>query len=78
MENIEILSLKVKKMAERLKKLNDENLRLKAETDFLRKESELNGKKISEYVILKENAENAAVKIERILKKIDTVKARRS
>ena len=75
MGNIEILSLKVKKAAEKLKKLSDENLRLKAEVDFLRKESEINGKKISEYAILKANAESAAVKIERILKKIDTVKA---
>ncbi|MCL2335683.1 MAG: hypothetical protein FWC57_06430 [Endomicrobia bacterium] len=74
MGNIEILSLKVKKAAERLKKLNDENLRLKAEVEFLRKESEINGKKIGEYAALKANAESAAVKIERILKKIDTIR----
>lgn len=74
MGNIDILAVKVKKTAEKLKKLNDENLRLKAEVNFLRKENENNRKKISEYSILKENAENAAVKIERILKKIDTVK----
>lgn len=75
MGNLEILSIKVKKAAEKLKKLNDENLRLKAEISFLRKENENNRKKIGEYAILKENAANAAVKIERILKKIDTVKA---
>ncbi len=75
MGNLEILSVKVKKVSEKLKKLNDENLRLKAEVDFLRKENELNRKKIGEYSLLKENAENAAVKIERILKKIDTAKA---
>ncbi|MDR1196567.1 MAG: hypothetical protein LBL00_08865 [Endomicrobium sp.] len=75
MGNLEILYIKVKKAAEKLKKLNDENLRLKAEISFLRKENENNRKKIGEYAILKENAANAAVKIERILKKIDTVKA---
>lgn len=74
MGNLEILSVKVKKASEKLKKLNDENLRLKAEVGFLRKENELNRKKIGEYAILKADAESAAVKIERILKKIDTVK----
>ena len=76
MGNLDILAVKVKKKAEKLKKLTDENLRLKAEVDFLRKENELNRKKVSEYAVLKENSENAAVKIERILKKIDTVKVR--
>ena len=74
MVNLEILSVKVKKTAERLKKLQDENLRLKAEVDFLRKENDDNRKKIGEYALLKENTANAVVKIERILKKIDTVK----
>mgnify|MGYP000962213750 CR=1 FL=1 len=74
MGNLEILSVKVKKTAERLKKLQDENLRLKAEVDFLRKENDDNRKKIGEYALLKENTANAVVKIERILKKIDTVK----
>ncbi|MCL1971589.1 MAG: hypothetical protein FWG57_01195 [Endomicrobia bacterium] len=74
MGNIEILSLKIKKASEQLKKLNNENLRLKAEVDFLRKENENNRKKIGEYAILKENAADAATKIERILKKIDTAK----
>ncbi len=74
MGNLEILSVKVKKAAEKLKKLNEENLRLKAEVEFLRKENELNRQKVSEYTILKANTESAAVKIERILKKIDTAK----
>lgn len=74
MGNLEILSVKVKKTAERLKKLQDENLRLKAEVDFLRKENDDNRKKIGEYALLKGNTANAVVKIERILKKIDTVK----
>ena len=74
MGNLEILSVKVKKTTERLKKLQDENLRLKAEVDFLRKENDDNRKKIGEYALLKENTANAVVKIERILKKIDTVK----
>lgn len=76
MGNLEILSLKVKKTAEKLKKLNDENLRLKAEINFLRKENENNRKKLGEYAVLKENAASAAVKIERILKKIDTAKVK--
>jgi len=74
MNNMEILSAKIKKTAERMKKINNENLRLKAENDFLRKENDLNRKKAGEYAVLKDNAQEAVVKIERILKKIDTVK----
>ena len=74
MENIAVLALKVQKMAECLKKSKDENLRLKTELGYLRKEVEENKKKISMYVVLKEKNERAALKIERILKKIDTLK----
>ncbi|AKL97587.1 hypothetical protein [Endomicrobium proavitum] len=74
MDNFDVLSAKIKKTAEKLKRLNNENLRLKAENEFLRKESELNRQKSGEYAVLKDNAKEAVVKIERILKKIDTVK----
>jgi len=70
--SIDILSIKIKSAAEKYKKLKEENLMLKAENNFLRKENERSKKSLGEYAALKENAENAAVKIERILKKIDT------
>jgi len=74
MENIAVLALKIQKMAESLKKAKDENLRLKTELGYLRRESEENKKKISKYVVLKDKSEQASLKIERILKKIDTLK----
>jgi ribosomal protein L18E len=75
MENIAILALKIQKMTEILKKTKDENLRLKTELAYLRRESEENKKKINKYIVLKDKSEQAALKIERILKKIDTLKA---
>jgi hypothetical protein len=74
MGNIEILSLKVKKAVERLKRLSDENNKLRVEVEYLRKESERNKKQFSEYVILRKNTEMVVAKIERIIKKIDTTK----
>jgi hypothetical protein len=74
MENIEILAVKVKKAAERLRRLTDENLKLKLEVEYLRKESERGRKQAGEYVVLRKNTEEAAAKIERIIKKIDTAK----
>ncbi|GHT08634.1 hypothetical protein AGMMS49532_04200 [Endomicrobiia bacterium] len=74
MKNIEILAVKVKKATERLKRLTDENLKLKLEVEYLRKESACGRKQTSEYVVLRKNTEEAATKIERIIKKIDTAK----
>ncbi|MDR2192113.1 MAG: hypothetical protein LBO62_04480 [Endomicrobium sp.] len=75
MENIEVLVLKIQKMAETLRKTKDENLRLKTELGYFIRESEENKKKINKYAVLKDKTEQAALKIERILKKIDTLKA---
>jgi regulator of replication initiation timing len=74
MENIEILAVKVKKVTERLKRLTDENLKLKLEVECLRRESERGRKHAGEYVMLRKNTEEAAAKIEKIIKKIDTAK----
>jgi regulator of replication initiation timing len=74
MGNIEILAVKVKKATERLKRLTDENLKLKLEVECLRKESERGRKHAVEYAVLRKNTEEAATKIERIIKKIDTTK----
>lgn len=74
MGNIEILAVKIKKTAERLKRLADENLKLKLELECLRKESELCRKRAGEHTMLRKNIEAAAIKIERIIKKIDTAK----
>jgi regulator of replication initiation timing len=74
MENIDILSVKVKKISESLKKITNENHKLKLEVEYLRKENERNIGIASEYVVLKRNAQDAAARIERIMKKIDTAK----
>jgi regulator of replication initiation timing len=74
MGNIEILAVKVKKATERLKRLAEENLKLKLEVKCLRKESESGREHAGEYSVLKKNTEEAAAKIERVIKKIDTIK----
>ncbi|MDR1401153.1 MAG: hypothetical protein LBI98_02470 [Endomicrobium sp.] len=74
MENLEILSVWIKKTVEKLERLNDENCRLRLEVDYLRKENERSKKQVSEYILMKKNIELATCKIERIIKKIDTVK----
>jgi regulator of replication initiation timing len=74
MENIEILAVKVKKTAENLKKITNENHKLKLEVEYLRKENDRNKGIASEYTMLKRNAQEAVSRIERIMKKIDTAK----
>jgi regulator of replication initiation timing len=74
MENIEILAVKVRKAAENLKKFTNENHKLKLEVEYLRKENERNRSIVSEYAALKRNAKETVSRVERIMKKIDTVK----
>jgi len=74
MENIEILSVKIEKTVEKLKKLSEENNKLRLEVEYLRKENEHSKKQVGEYILLRKNAESAAARIEKIIKKIDTVK----
>ncbi|OEG69861.1 hypothetical protein ATZ36_00320 [Candidatus Endomicrobiellum trichonymphae] len=74
MGDIEILAVKVKKATEKLKRLTDENLKLKLEVEYLRKESERVRKQAGEYAGLRKNTEEAVAKIGRIIKKIDTAK----
>lgn len=74
MENVEVLAMQIKKVVEKLKRLNDENCRLKLEVEYLKKENERSKKQMSEYILLKKNTELAVCRIERIIKKIDTVK----
>ncbi|GHT61211.1 hypothetical protein AGMMS50222_04880 [Endomicrobiia bacterium] len=68
------MAVKVKKTAEKLKKITDENNKLKLEVDYLRKDNERNKRQFGEYLVLRKNTEAAVIKIERIIKKIDTVK----
>ena len=82
MGNLEILSVKVKKAAENIKKLRYENMKLKAEIEsvnktlgFYEQERKKYAQKTIEFAQMEKNAEQAMVKIERILKKIDTAKA---
>ncbi|MDR1662944.1 MAG: hypothetical protein LBR59_00850 [Endomicrobium sp.] len=74
MEDTEILVVKVKKVVENFKKITNENHKLKLEIEYLRKENERNRNIVSEYVTLKRNAKETVSRVERIMKKIDTVK----
>jgi regulator of replication initiation timing len=74
MENIEILAVKVRKAAENLKKITNENHKLNLEVEYLRKENERNKSIASEYAALKRNAKETVSRVERIMKKIDTAK----
>jgi len=74
MKDVEILAMQIKKTLEKLRKLNEENRRLRLEVEYLKKENERNRKQASEYVVLRKNTELAVCKIERIIKKIDTVR----
>jgi regulator of replication initiation timing len=74
MENIEILAVKVRKAAENLKKITNENHKLNLEVEYLRKENERNKSIASEYAALKRNTKETVSRVERIMKKIDTAK----
>jgi regulator of replication initiation timing len=74
MENIETLSMRIRKTIEKLKKLIDENNKLKLEVVYLRKENERSRKDANEYITLKKNTEEVAAKIEKIINKIDVTK----
>jgi len=76
MGNIDILALKIRKVLGKMKELSGENCKLKLEVEYLRKEKERSKKHISEYVALKSNIVDAVVKIQKIIKKIDTIKVR--
>ncbi|MDR0617301.1 MAG: hypothetical protein LBG23_00740 [Endomicrobium sp.] len=70
MGDFEILSLKVKKAVEKLKKLDSENRRLRVELEYLKKENEANKRKISQYIVLKRNSQEVISRVERIIKKL--------
>ena len=70
MGDFEILSLKVKKAVEKLKKLDSENRRLMVELEYLKKENEANKRKISQYIVLKRNSQEVISRVERIIKKL--------
>jgi regulator of replication initiation timing len=74
MESIEILAVKVRKVSENLKKIINENHKLNLEVEYLRKENERNKSIVSEYAALRRNTKEAVSRVERIIKKIDTVK----
>ncbi|MDR0822590.1 MAG: hypothetical protein LBN20_02265 [Endomicrobium sp.] len=71
---LELLSTKIRKLTAKYKELYEQNIKLKAEVDFLKQENRLNSIKASEYAVLKKSVENSIIKVERILKKIDTFK----
>ncbi len=74
MEKLNILAFKLKKLIEEYKGLKEDNYRLKAEIDFLKKEVKEHKNRLSENIMLKEKEKKAVVKLEQILKKIDQAK----
>ncbi|MDR3048689.1 MAG: hypothetical protein LBV16_02455 [Elusimicrobiota bacterium] len=71
---LNVLSAKVQKLTAKCKEISDKNVKLNVEIDFLRLENKTNATKAAEYVLLKKNVENSIVKVERILRKIETFK----
>ncbi|MDR2773026.1 MAG: hypothetical protein LBB93_06140 [Elusimicrobiota bacterium] len=69
---IDELGKKQQESLKNLKKLKEENTKLSLELSFLRQESEKNRKIVNSYEVLKKKVENTIVKIERLLKKIDS------
>ena len=81
MESLDILAAKVKKAVEnagRLKneieRLKEENLKLSVELTHFKGEYQSSKKTAAHDVMLRKNVAGAAVKIERLLKKIDSLK----
>lgn len=69
---IDELGKKQQESLKNLKKLKEENTKLSLELSFLRQESEKNRKIVNSYEVLKKKVENTIVKVERLLKKIDS------
>ncbi|MDR1260012.1 MAG: hypothetical protein LBJ68_01360 [Endomicrobium sp.] len=74
MNDIDILTTKINEVMKKLKILNMKNHMLMLELEYFKKECEYNKKQINGYTILKKNTEEAVIKIERIIKKIDTIR----
>ncbi|MDR2676679.1 MAG: hypothetical protein LBC05_01540 [Endomicrobium sp.] len=74
MENIDILVVRIEKVIGRLKMLVEENRMLKLELEYLKKEYTNSKRQMSGCIVLKKNTEDAIVKIEKIIKKIDMTK----
>ncbi|MDR1952295.1 MAG: hypothetical protein LBQ37_02125 [Elusimicrobiota bacterium] len=73
-ELIDELTSKLQSAVKNMQKLKEENKSLSLELNFLEKENEKNRKIANSYEALKKNVESAAIKIDRLLKKIDTSK----
>jgi hypothetical protein len=71
MEEIDVLSDKIRKLTQKYKEIQEKNAKLKAKVDFLEQEYQLSSMKVSEYVILKKIIEKSIIKIESILKTIE-------
>jgi len=72
--DINTLAVKIKKTAEQLKSLNKENAALKADLAYYKKLYEDSKKTAEHYAALKSDTVRAVEKVERLIKKIDTIK----
>ncbi len=75
MEKLNILAIKLKKLVDGYESLKEDNYRLKAEIDFLKKEVKEHKNRLSENIMLKEKQKKAILRLEQILKKISLVRA---
>ncbi|MGE4384269.1 MAG: hypothetical protein AB7E39_00185 [Endomicrobiaceae bacterium] len=74
MENLDILTIKINKLAESYKKLKEDNYRLRTELDFFKKEVKEHKNRLNENILLKEKQKKAILKAEQILEKISSAK----
>jgi hypothetical protein len=71
---VDKLDIKQQEMLKIIKKMQEENSRLKLELDFLQKDRKNSIKTAKSYENLKRNVENSVLKVERLIKKIDSAK----
>jgi len=71
MEEMDVLSDKIRKLTQKYKEIQEKNIKMKAKVDFLEQEYQLSSMKVSEYVILKKIIEKSIIKVESILKTIE-------
>ena len=78
MESIDALAVKANKAAQYIKRLQsdlqrvkDENIKLSTELAYFKGEVQRNKASLAHYNVLRKNTDAAALKIERLLKKIE-------
>ncbi|MDR2709479.1 MAG: hypothetical protein LBC07_05855 [Elusimicrobiota bacterium] len=72
---IQQLTLKQQELLKTAKILREENAKMKLKLQFLEENASKHRQDMNEYEFLKKKVEKAIIKIERLIKKIDTAKS---